>query len=52
LAREFIIDDLVKQHLIDDAIDLVAPPSFDRERLVEVLERRIRELSSDSNATS
>ena len=29
--------------MVDDAIQLVSPPNFDRERLVEVLERRIRE---------
>lgn len=29
--------------MVDDSIDLVAPINFDRERLVEVLDRRIRE---------
>ena len=43
LAREFIIDDLVKQQMVDDAIDIVNPVLFDRQRLIEVLDRRIRE---------
>ncbi|KAL4466855.1 hypothetical protein ABPG74_010452 [Tetrahymena malaccensis] len=43
LARDFIIDDLIKQQMIDDAIDLVSPVQFDRLRLLEVLDRRIRE---------
>ncbi len=29
--------------MVDDAIDLVDPLAFDRERLCEVLERRIKE---------
>ncbi|KAL4510038.1 hypothetical protein ABPG72_010231 [Tetrahymena utriculariae] len=43
LARDFIIDDLIKQQMVDDAIDLVSPVQFDRLRLLEVLDRRIRE---------
>ncbi|KRX01987.1 hypothetical protein PPERSA_07632 [Pseudocohnilembus persalinus] len=43
LAREFILDDLVKQQLIDDTIALVDPIIFDRKRLLDVLERRIKE---------
>ena len=41
LARENILDDLVKQQLVDDTIDLIEPLSFDRKKLVQVLERRI-----------
>jgi hypothetical protein len=33
LARDFIIDDLVKQHMIDDSIELLNPINYDRERL-------------------
>jgi hypothetical protein len=29
--------------MVDDAIDIVEPVKFDRERLIEVLERRIKE---------
>jgi hypothetical protein len=43
LARDTILDDLIKQQLVDDIIDLVDPVNFDRSRLIEVLERRIRE---------
>jgi len=43
LERMNILDDLVKQQLIDDTIDLVAPLQFDRTRLLQVLERRIGE---------
>jgi len=43
LERMNILDDLVKQQLIDDIIDLVSPTNFDRKRLVQVLERRILE---------
>jgi len=46
LACDTLLDDMIKQRLIDDTIDLVNPVDFDRKRLVEVLERRIREDSS------
>ena len=43
LARDTILDDMVKSKLIDDIIDLMDPIDFDRKRLFEVLERRIGE---------
>ena len=43
LACETLLDDMIKQRLIDDTIDLVNPLDFDRKRLIEVLERRIQE---------
>lgn len=43
LARDTILDDMVKSKLIDDIIDLMDPIDFDRKRLFEVLERRIAE---------
>ena len=43
LSCETMLDDLVKQRLIDDTIDLVQPIDFDRGRLFEVLERRVHE---------
>lgn len=55
LARETLLDDMIKQRLIDDTIDLVDPVDFDRKRLFEVLERRINEdfkQSTTSNAYS
>ena len=41
LARENIFDELIKQQLVDDIIELVDPILFDRKRLCEVLERRL-----------
>ena len=32
LAREFIIDDLVKQQMVDDAIDIVNPVLFEKSK--------------------
>lgn len=43
LARETLLDDMVKQRLVDEILDLVNPVDFDRKRLFEVLERRINE---------
>jgi tubulin polyglutamylase TTLL5 len=43
LERMNILDDLIKQQLIDDIIDLVGPINFDRKRFCQVLERRIQE---------
>ena len=43
LARDTILDDMVKSKLIDDIIDMMDPIDFDRKRLFEVLERRINE---------
>lgn len=46
LACDTLLDDMIKQRLIDDTIDLVNPIDFDRKRLVEILERRIHEDNS------
>lgn len=43
LSRETILDDIVKQQLIDDIMELVDPVLFDRKKLLDVLERRIKE---------
>ena len=43
LACTTLLDDMIKQRLIDDTIDLVNPVDYDRKRLFEVLERRIHE---------
>jgi tubulin polyglutamylase TTLL5 len=43
LARDTILDDMVKSKLIDDIVDLMDATDFDRKRLFEVLERRINE---------
>jgi len=42
LARDTLLDDMIKQRLIDETIDLVDVIDFDRKRLFEVLERRIQ----------
>lgn len=43
LSRDTILDEIIKQQCVDDAVDLVDPMDFDRARLLEVLERRIKE---------
>ena len=43
LACDTLLDDMIKQRLIDDTIDLINPVDFDRKRLFEVLERRTHE---------
>ncbi|CAG9322482.1 unnamed protein product [Blepharisma stoltei] len=44
LARENYLDDLVKQQLIDDTLDLVDPLYFNHKELLNVLDRRMHEL--------
>ena len=43
LSCDTLLDDMIKQRLIDDTIDLIEPIDFDRKRLFEVLERRASE---------
>lgn len=43
LARDTMLDDLIKQRMIDDSIALIDPVDYDRKRLFEVLERRVHE---------
>ena len=38
-----MLDDDVKQKMIDDTISLLDPIDFDRKRLFEVLDRRLHE---------
>mmetsp|Transcript_25950 Transcript_25950/g.19556 ORF Transcript_25950/g.19556 Transcript_25950/m.19556 type:complete len:111 (-) Transcript_25950:47-379(-) len=52
LARETLLDDMVKQRLIDDTIELIDPLDFDRKRLFEVLERRINEDFKQNSSSS
>ena len=40
LEKDFIIDEIVKQQLVDDIIQIVNPISYDRKRLLEVITRR------------
>ncbi|CEL97771.1 unnamed protein product [Vitrella brassicaformis CCMP3155] len=41
LGQEHVLDEKVKLPLISDTIDLVAPLAFDRQKLVQVLSRRL-----------
>jgi tubulin polyglutamylase TTLL5 len=43
LEREFLLDEIIKQQLIDDTVHILDVPRFDRARLLEVLERRAME---------
>lgn len=43
LHKEHLIDEVIKQNLIDDILDLIEPPEFDHERVLDVLSRRIGE---------
>jgi len=52
LARDHLLDDIIKQRLIDDTIDVVEPIDFDRKRLFEVLERRISQDIKQNTSTS
>jgi hypothetical protein len=40
LEKDFIIDEIVKQQLVDDVIEVVDPIPYDRARLLEVVSRR------------
>ena len=50
LARDTVLDDVIKQKMIDDTISLLDPIDYDRKRLFEVLERRVHEDFSKSSA--
>jgi hypothetical protein len=54
LARENYLDDLIKQQLIDDTLDLISPLYFNKIELLKVLERRISEVQRGhiNNTTS
>merc|ERR1711937_967777 len=41
MGQEHLLDEQVKQPLISDTIDLVAPLEFDRQKLAHVLHRRL-----------
>ena len=43
LSRDTLLDDIIKQKLIDETMELLDPIDFDRKRLFEVLERRVHE---------
>lgn len=52
LARDHFIDDLIKQQLIDDTLDIVNPTFFNKTHLIKVLQRRLAELQRGVNNNS
>ena len=40
LEKDFLIDEIIKQQLIDDIVEIVSPIAYDRKRLLEVVVRR------------
>lgn len=54
-----MIDQIVKQQLVDDIMEIVDPIAYDRERLLQVVTRRRKELeglkshiNTQNNSTS
>jgi tubulin polyglutamylase TTLL5 len=43
LEKEFMLDEVIKQQLVDDIMQVVGPISYDRQRLLEIIERRRKE---------
>lgn len=41
LERSYMIDEIVKQSLIDDILDIVDPPNFDKEQLLDIMSERL-----------
>ena len=41
LERAYILDEIVKQSLIDDIMDIVDPPDFDKESLLDIMSDRL-----------
>ena len=41
-----MLDEIVKQNLIDDIIDIVDPPDFDKKELLDVFGERLAALSA------
>lgn len=44
LEKDFTIDEIIKQQLVDDIVEVVGPVSYDRSRLLQVVTRRRKEL--------
>ena len=43
LEKEYTLDEIIKQQLVDDIIQIVNPISYDRLRLLEIVQRRRKE---------
>jgi hypothetical protein len=41
LERSHLIDEVIKQSLIDDIMDIVDPPDFDKEQLLDIMSERL-----------
>lgn len=41
LERSYLIDEIIKQSLIDDILDIVDPPEFDKEQLLDIMSDRL-----------
>lgn len=52
LEKEYLLDEVVKQQLVDDSLQLLAPLPYDRVRLLEVVERRRKEMEGLKSAIS
>jgi tubulin polyglutamylase TTLL5 len=50
MGQEHLLDEQVKQPLIGDTIDLVEPIEFDRQRLSQVLHRRLEKKAATGSA--
>lgn len=46
-----MIDEIVKQNLIDDILDIVDPPDFDKKQLLEVFTERINAITNKKKIT-
>lgn len=47
-----MIDQIVKQNLIDDIVDLVDPPQFDKKEMIEVFNERINSITNKKKITA
>mmetsp|Transcript_28937 Transcript_28937/g.43685 ORF Transcript_28937/g.43685 Transcript_28937/m.43685 type:complete len:127 (+) Transcript_28937:2184-2564(+) len=50
LSRDTLLDNMIKQRMIDDTMALLDPVDFDRKRMFEVLDRRVHEDFSKSSS--
>lgn len=51
LERSYMLDEIVKQNLIDDIMDIVDPPDFDKAELLDVFSERIAQISAGKKIT-
>ena len=51
MHRDTLIDDIVKQNLIDDTIQLVNPPKINTAALLDILKKRKKQQNKKTNST-